>query len=46
MSENGRTAPAERQTTFPLVHGLAIAAFVLALADIGIRLVGVRDPAA
>ena len=41
-----KRAPAERQSSFSLAHGLALAAFVLALADIGIRLVGVRDPAA
>ena len=46
LTEILKRAPAERQTTFPLVHGLAIAAFALALADIGIRLFGVRDPAA
>jgi Ca-activated chloride channel homolog len=46
LAEILKRAPAERQTTFPLVHLLAIAAFVLAVTDIGIRLLGVRDPAA
>lgn len=46
LAEILKRAPAERQTTFPLVHLLAIAAFVLALGDIGIRLLGVRDPTA
>jgi|GEM_PF-342896 len=45
LAEILKRAPAERQTTFPLAHLLATFAFVLALADIGIRLVGVRDPA-
>src|SRR3546814_7346998 len=39
LTEILKRAPAERQITFPLVHALAIAAFVLALADIGVRLV-------
>ena len=46
LTEILKRAPAERQTTFPLVHMLALATFVLALGDIGIRLLGVRDPAA
>ncbi|MBY0276945.1 VWA domain-containing protein [Candidatus Binatia bacterium] len=45
LAEILKRAPAERQSTFPLVHLLAIAAFALALVDIGVRLVGVRDPA-
>lgn len=42
LAEILKRAPAERQITFPLVHVLAVAAFVLALSDIGVRLIGVR----
>ena len=45
LAEILKRAPAERQITFPLVHLLAIAAFVLALGDIGVRLIGARTPA-
>jgi hypothetical protein len=42
LGEILKRAPAERQITFSLVHLLAVAAFVLALGDIGVRLIGVR----
>jgi len=42
LAEILKRAPAERQITFPLVHVLAMAAFVLALGDIGLRLIGAR----
>jgi hypothetical protein len=45
LAEILKRAPAERQTAVPLTHLLALAAFVLAVTDIGIRLVGARDPA-
>jgi len=43
LSEILKRAPAERQISSPLVHPLAIFAFALALADIGIRLVAARN---
>lgn len=42
LGEILKRAPAERQITFPLVHVLAMAAFLLALGDIAIRLIGAR----